>query len=69
MDFRADFCTLFRCGFAEPVLTFPLSGKPVLLCLYPCPQASDSAVEPLIVAKSGYVIEVRNVCAVAERPS
>ena len=67
MDFREDFWTLFRCGFAEPVLTFPFSGKLVLLCLYPDPLSGDSAVEPLTVAKSGFFIAVRNVCAVVER--
>ena len=66
MDFREDFWTLFRCGFAEPVLTFPLSGKLVLLCLYPGPYSGDSPVELLTVAKNGYFIAVRNVCAVVE---
>ena len=67
VDFRVDFYRLFCSGFAEQVLTFPLSLKAVVIVPPPRSVVRSSAQAPLIFAKSDDVIVVRNVCAVAER--
>ena len=51
VNFRADFCPLFRCGFSNELKHIPFPGVTVL---WPRSVVRSATVEPLIVMRSGY---------------